>query len=127
MKKVLWISLSLLVLLLAGGLASSASLTRLTLKTQEAMALARDAAAVGDLPAAETAISEAQAEWARTEPLLNMLLNHEETDRISFAILNLDACLQTRDPDALLLRCSELIAMLEHLSQLEKPLYYNLL
>ena len=127
MKKYLIFSVCLLALLLAAGLASAASLSHMTAQTQQSLIQARDAAATGDLSTAESAVSRAQAAWKRTEPLLNVLLNHEETDRIHFAFADLDACLQTRDPDALLLRCGELIALMEHLSQLEQPFFYNLL
>ncbi len=127
MRKYLWLSLSLMLLLLLSGLAVSVSLAHLTQQTQTAMVQVKYAASSDDPEAVHAAISGAKAAWERTEPLLNMLLNHEETDRIHFAIRALEACFQSGDSDALLLRCSEIEAYLAHLSQLEQLRFCNLL
>jgi len=118
---------ALLLAVLALCVICVCSLSRMTGKTLDTMQDARAAAAREDYPAAREAARNAADSWAQLEGLLDVLLDHRETDEIHFAFAALLACAEDPDSGELLYRCDELIAQLHHISELEMPYYFNIL
>ena len=97
-----------------------------TEQVTETLKLALDAAARKDFPVALFHVQHAQEQWEKTEGLYGVLLNHSETDEITFLLSALMVCAEQPVAEELQYRCAELIAMLEHIAEMEKPYYYNI-
>ncbi|MBE6955516.1 MAG: DUF4363 family protein [Ruminococcaceae bacterium] len=89
--------------------------------------LAQQAAQQDDYSTACRCVLQAQAQWRKTEGLYGVLLNHSETDEITFLFSALIICAEQPVKEEFRYRCAELVAMLEHIAEMEKPYYYNIL
>ena len=119
-------ALLILALVLGLCLLSLSLLERTTEQVAEALKLAQEAAAQADFPTALLHVQHAQQQWKKTEGLYGVLLNHSETDEITFLFSALNVCAGQPVAEELQYRCAELIAMLEHIAEMEKPYYYNI-
>ncbi len=123
--KYLWLGLALLAAVLACSLWACATLDYHTTQTIEAVYEVRACAERGDYEGALLASRKAQERWQQTEGLLGVLLKHDEADNVKFEFAELTASAEALQEDELLPHCDKLIAMLEHISEMEKAHYYN--
>lgn len=120
------IALLILVLVLALCLFSLNLLENTTQQVTETLLFAQKAAECEDYPTALFHVLHAQEQWKKTEGLYGVLLNHSETDEITFLISALVVCAEQPVREEFQYRCAELVAMLEHIAEMEKPYYYNI-
>ena len=125
--KHLWIALGLLAAVLLCSFCSVQVLSRSTEAVSASLSQAQEHAQRGDYAAAAQQVSRAQELWEEAEAPLGVLLHHEETDEIRFQLAALSAAANPQEPEDFLCRCAELLARLEHLKELDRPRYYNIL
>jgi len=117
----------ILLLVLTLCLWSLSHLDSTTQQVAQTLHQAQEAAHRDDYSAALSHVNDAQAQWHEMEGLYGILLNHSETDEITFLFSALTICAEQPVKEEFQYRCSELIAMLEHIAEMEKPYYYNIL
>lgn len=125
--KHLWIALITLTVLLAVSLFSLHLLDASTQTVVSSLELAQQCAEEDDYTGALYYIQCAEEDWEKTESLFGVLLDHAETDEITFLFSALHVCAEQPVREEFRYRCAELIAMLEHIAEMEKPYYYNIL
>ena len=125
--KHIFIAVLLLSLVLALCLGALSLLENTTRQVSESVQQAQQAARQENYDIALLHVLHAQAQWRKTEGLYGVLLNHSETDEITFLFSVLVICAEQPVKEEFNYRCSELIAMLEHIAEMERPYYYNIL
>jgi len=121
------IAFTILCVVLAFCLGTLTLLEDTTQQVALTLHTAQQAALQEDYEAALSHVLHAQQQWRKTEGLYGVLLNHAETDEITFLFSALVICAEQPVKEEFSYRCSELIAMLEHIAEMEKPYYYNIL
>ena len=125
--KHIFIAVLLLSLVLTLCLGTLSLLEETTQQVSESLRRAQQAAGQEDYSSALSQVLQAQAQWNRTEGLYGVLLNHSETDEITFLFSSLVVCAEQPVKEEFQYRCAELIAMLAHIAEMERPYYYNIL
>lgn len=126
MKKLLWPTLLLLVLLVFCSW-STWRVDSLCKRSADLLQQAETRCNLGDFDGAKDLVYAAKHSWDKHEGFLGTALRHTESDDIGVLFPPLlDTCSQ-RDPDEFSRRNLELIALLKHLSRMEIPYYFNIL
>ena len=125
--KHLWFGLGILVVLLALCIGSFFLLRRETADTLQFLTWAQAAAEGENMAAALSHSTAAQKAWERHEGFIDVIMSHEETDDIHREFSDLMVYAETGKREEFLSSCSKLLAMVEHLTQMERPILRNLL
>ena len=99
-------------------------------KTEETILFLEQAqaAAQQDDPASALRHSaEAKRVWEENEGFIDMVMSHEETDDIHREFSDLMVYAETGKREEFLSSCAKLLAMVEHLTEMERPIWRNLL
>lgn len=127
MRSKLWISLVLLLIVLAGGWL----LSRRTAETSEALTGAaaelRRLCEAGDWDGAARSLSGWQRRWEEWLPGLQMTIDHADTDQVSLALLTLQAGIRTRSAPLCALGCVQLEESARHLHHRDALCWQNVL
>ncbi len=108
MRTGLWISLLLLVLTIAGGLYSG---REVRLVSQRYVSAAEELSILTEKQEWERAAETADAylkTWRETVPILQTLINHEDTDSVTLSLLQLEAAIRAKDDAGCFTACAEL-------------------
>lgn len=100
MRRGLWIAAILLIAVIVGGIWCEAALEQTARQYISAGWEMLTLAQQGDWQRAGTTLTAYQAEWARKETWLCMLVNHDEVERVSGAMTTLQAGVMCQNVDA---------------------------
>lgn len=96
-------------------------------QTLQELRMAEQAMQEENLPNAADCARSAHALWERRVGFCGILLPHRETDDVNRHFARLLAAAAARDEAEFQITCAELIALVEHLPQMERAFYYNIL
>lgn len=125
--KHLWFGLGILAVLFALCIGAFSLLRSKTEDTLQFLTQAQAAAEGEDMAAALSHSAAAQRAWEQHEGFIDMIMSHEETDDIHREFSDLLVYAQTGKREEFLSSCGKLLAMVEHLTQMERPIWRNLL
>ena len=77
--------------------------------------------------AAADAAESAKCLWLSHADLLGALLRHDEADGVESGLASLIQYAKVGDKDDVLARCAELLQQIEHIRQMELPLWKNIM
>ena len=115
MRTSLIISLVLLALAVGGGLLGQKQTESLSQRYISAAEELRIMAESGDWQRARDTVSAYIASWEDTTPWLQVLINHDDIDDVTLALVRLDAAVAARDQGACLEVCAELKENARHI------------
>lgn len=121
--KYLWIGAAILVVLLVICISVNEMLTDATASVQRELQSANDLAAKKDYRSAAEHAKKAADEWDTHLHFFASVLCHDETDEITAGL----AELQVVEEAEFLQTVSTLLARLEHISEMDRPLLHNIL
>ena len=115
MRTNLWVALTLLVVVIAFGVWSTATMNGLSNRyisaSEELLVLTQD----GQWQRADEVISAYQDSWSRANGWLQMLVVHDELDSVNLALRRIRAGIWARDKSLCYEGCAELREHAEHL------------
>lgn len=107
--------------------AAASSLDRCTGEASTRLEQAQRFGSTGNFEEAARWISQASEVWEARKGFLGSTLRHEELDEIEVGFRSLLAIAEQEADDQFAPACAELIARIRHVSEMEKPFYYNVL
>ncbi len=107
--------------------AAASSLGRCTEETAALLEQAQRFGGAGNFEEASRWIRRASEGWEARKGFLGSTLSHEELDEIEVGFCSLLAIAEQEAEDQFAPACAELIARVRHVSEMEKPFYYNVL
>lgn len=125
--KHLWFGLGIIILLFSLCIGSFCLLQVKTEETLLCLEQAQAAAEKEDSAAALRHSAAAQRVWEENEGFIDMVMSHEETDDIHREFSDLMVYAKTGKREEFLSSCAKLLAMVEHLTEMERPIWRNLL
>lgn len=125
--KHLWFSLGILAVLFALSIGAFSLLRSETEETLWFLTRAQAAAEGEDMAAAHSHGAAAKQAWEAHEGFIDMIMSHEETDVIHREFSDLLVYAQTGKREEFLSSCGKLLVMVEHLTEMERPIWRNLL
>lgn len=81
----------------------------------------------GDYSRAYEAAGESEKLWKKNESFICSLLDHMETDNINRGLSNLRSYMRTGTTEEFRASCAEVLVMVRHLAEMERPYLHNLL
>ena len=115
MRTGLGVALVLLALTIAGGLYSAREISRVSERYVSAAEELHVMAEKHDWARAAEIVSAYLDTWRGTVPLLQTLINHEDTDSVTLSLLQLQASILARDEAGCFVACAELRENARHL------------
>ena len=115
MRTGLWISIALLCATIALGWweqQENAALSRRYVSAAEEL---RTLTEMEDWPRAAEVASAYMADWQRTVPWLQILINHEDIDDVTLALVQLQTAIAAQDQSACFTACGELKENARHI------------
>ena len=125
--KHLWFGLGILAVLFALCIGAFSLLRSKTEDTLQFLIQAQAAAEGEDMATAHSHSVAAKQVWEQHEDFIDMIMSHEETDDIHREFSDLMVYAQTGKREEFLSSCGKLLVMVEHLTQMERPIWRNLL
>jgi len=125
--KYLYIGVVILAVILAFCFVSSALLGRYTGEAAARLGAALTLAGQDDFSGAARQVEAAMRDWERHKGLWGVVLQHDESDEVLTSFHALLAYARCGDDAEFAAGCAELICRVEHVAEMEKPLYYNVL
>ncbi len=122
MKYLYW-GVAILALTLAVCVLSGLALNRRTDEVISPLTQAIEATEAGRATAAQGFAQQAHAQWQRHLNFFTSYLCHDETDEITIGF----ARLEQASEDEFAPTCNELLVRLQHISQMDLPLWANIL
>lgn len=122
-----WIGVSILAVLLAGGIGSTVCLDRAMDQVGDRLEQAQEAAAAGDLDSARQAVAAAQKIWKQNRPLAACLADHEPLEQLDQGFHELEVWDRAEEPAQYEALCCILRQQALALATGEKPHFYNIL
>ncbi len=107
--------------------AAASSLGRCTEETAALLEQAQRFGNAGNFKEAAHWIRQASEGWEARKGFLGSTLRHAELDEIEAGFHSLLAIAEQEAEDQFAPACAELIARVRHVSEMEKPFYYNVL
>lgn len=121
------LSVLILALVLTFCIVSSSTVSRACNDTLHLLRAAQHEAAAGQMHAALTLLRGAEQQWRQHEHFFGVVLRHDEIDDV---VKNFSAARQyalTRDLDEFLAVCASLSATVEHIRDMTRASYHNIL
>ena len=115
MRTSLWIALLLLLAVILTGVLTEGAMQRVSQRYAQAAGTVEAAILAGDWQGAETAVATLLAAWQQQEPALQTLINHDDTDSVTCALVTLQAAIRARDEAGCLEACAALREHAQHL------------
>lgn len=115
MRTSLWISLLLLALTIGGGALSAMKVSALSDRYVSAAEEMRILTADGQWERAQETAEAYLKSWKDTVPWLQTLINHEDADDVTMALVRLQAGVEAQDTPMCLEACAELKESALHL------------
>ena len=124
--KFLYIGLALLLACLVFCISTTVALDHYTSQASQQLETALELSQAGDLSTALKLVAEAQALWDRHHGFWGVILRHAEADEINAVFQELVAYARNNCKEEFEPTCANLIERIHHLSDMEKPYYYNI-
>lgn len=115
MRTSLWIALLLLAATIIGGLLTAHGMRMVSDRYVSAAEELRILTEKGDWQRAAETAAAYLADWQEQVPLLQTLINHDDTDSVTLALVTLQAAIQAQDEPGCLIACAELRENAQHL------------
>lgn len=125
--KHLWFGLGILAVLLTVCLGAFNLLQAKSGETIEMLEKAQSAAIRGDTALALHYSELARDTWERHEGFIDIIMSHEETDDIHREFSDLLVYAENGKKEEFLSSCGKLLVMVNHLTEMERPIWRNLL
>ena len=125
--KQLWIGIGILAGLVAVCLGAFGLLRARTVETTALLSQAQAAGVAGDTDGAIRYSLAARAQWEKHAGYIDAVMSHEETDDIHREFSDLLVYAENDKREEFLSSCGRLLVMVEHLTQMERPYWYNIL
>lgn len=125
--KHLWFGLGILAVLLTACLGAFSLLQTKSGETIEVLEKAQSAAIQGDTALALHYSQQARDTWERHEGFIDTIMSHEETDDIHREFSDLLVYAENGKREEFLSSCGKLLVMVNHLTEMERPVWRNLL
>ena len=122
-----WIALAILSLVLAACVGSLLYLDGVVRETTDLLNQAALSAEQEDFSAAYEQVQACLRVWESHKGGCGTLLRHEEADQVYFSLCQLEAYARLGSKDEFMGQMAETRARLEHVSEMERPAYYNFL
>lgn len=127
MRTSLWIAIGLLAVVLLTGAVTSVQMRGISDRYVSAAEELFVLTVLGDwVRSAETA-ADYLTDWRSVVPKLQMLINHDDTDAVTLALVRLQAAIAARDAAGALSACAELRENAEHLYHRDAFTWANVL
>ena len=115
MRTSLIISLVLLMLTVGGGMLEESQTQVLSQRYQSAAQELYILTGMGEWARAEEIVAAYLASWEETIPWLQILINHEDIDDVTLALVRLQAAIDAREQPACFEACAELEENARHI------------
>lgn len=115
MRTSLWIALALLALTVAAGLFTAGEVRLVSERYVSAAEELRSMTAHGEWSRAGETVQAYLEGWREMVPTLQMLINHEDTDDVTLALVTLQAAIDAQDLPGCLAACAGLRESAQHL------------
>lgn len=125
--KQLCIAAALLAALFAGALWNASQITRTADRLTDLLEQAEQSAAAGDWDTAEVLTRQAMTDWHRQESYFSLVLCHADTDEVTTAFQEVMGFLTHRSLPEYASASASLVEKVEHLSEMERVSWGNLL
>ena len=125
--KYIFVSLGLSLLMTALCLYSSFCITQAVQETTYLLEAAVEAEKAGNKEDAVRIVHEAAQSWKSHEIFFGTVLRHDEIDSVIEEFARLESYASTQDQDDFLSNCHALIARLEHIKEMERPTFQNIM
>lgn len=96
-------------------------------ETEQLLEEAVDAEKQGDKEESLHIIQKAGKSWKNRELFFGTVLRHDEIDGVMEEFARLESYASTEDQDDFLSNCKALIARLQHIQEMEKPSFQNIM
>ena len=127
MKTSLWIAIAVLAAVVLTGAVTAGQMHRVSERYVSAAEELWTLTAAGDWQrAAQTAHSYLE-DWRALVPVLQMLINHDDTDSVTLALVTLEAAIAAGDQAGCLTACAELRENAQHLYHRDAFTWANVL
>ena len=115
MRTSLWMALALLALVLVGGWLTGREMRQISERYVSAAEELSVLTEGEDWPRAAEIARAYLADWRERLPMLQTLINHEDTDDVTLALVQLQAAIEARDKAGCLTACALLKENARHL------------
>ena len=115
MRTGLWISLVLLAVTIGCGVYSAHGIRQVSERYVSAAEELQSMTEHAEWARAAGTVAAYQESWEKTVPLLQMLINHEDTDNVTLSIVQLRAAIRAEDQAGCFMACAELRENAQHL------------
>ncbi len=119
----LWLGLAILALLLVLCIGALVMLDGLNQQTAALL----EQAAEADMEEAAAVSLRAKQCWENTVGFIDTVMSHEETDEIRREFSDLLVFARAKSREEYLASCGRLLVMIRHLTEMERPLWQNIL
>ena len=126
MKRV-WISVGLIILMIAGCFASQNYLNQVTKQLADVIYQADQLAQEDNMSASAELVYSSYRKWKEKESILGAIIRHQEMDQIESLYLRALQNANNQDKNEYLVQSKELQGLLLHLPDMELPKIKNLL
>ena len=125
--KYLYVGIAILAICLAACTASTWALSKYTDHAVSLLEQAQLHADAGSFQQAEQLVRQAKEFWQDHHGFFGVILRHDEADQINATFWELVEYAQNNCSEEFEPSCAMLIEQINHLSDMEKPHYYNVL
>ncbi len=125
--KQLWMGIGILAGLVAVCLGAFGILHAKNAETTMLLAQAQTAGEQGNEEDALRYSLAAKAQWEENAGFIDTVMSHEETDDIHREFSDLLVYAENNKREEFLSSCGRLLVMVEHLTEMERPYWYNIL
>lgn len=115
MRTSLWISAALLAVTIVAGILTGNAMYGVSQRYVSAAEELRSLTDGGDWARAGEAAQAYLEDWRELEPTLQTLINHDDTDSVTLALVTLQAAIAAQDRGGCLTACAELRENAQHL------------
>ena len=115
MRTSLCIALAILALTIAAGFLTAGEIRQVSERYVSAAEELRSMTEHGEWPRAEETVQAYIDSWRKTVPLLQTIINHDDTDDVTMALLTLQAAVHAEALPGCFAACAELRENAQHL------------
>lgn len=115
MRTSLCIALATLLITIAAGLLTAGEIRQVSERYVSAAEELQSMTEHGEWPRAEETVQAYIDSWREAVPLLQTVINHDDTDDVTLSLLALQAAIRARDMPGCLTACAELRENAQHL------------
>lgn len=122
--KYLYVGIAILAVILGFCLTTTFLLNRYTQQSANCLREADTLAGQGRFPEAAAKVVRARELWDGHRCLYGVILRHDEADEVTFSFHAIERYAQLADREDFEADCASLVARIDHVANMEKPLFY---